>query len=54
MSSPPYRHGKSPVEYRVTEPVIIRVFSDTAGETHFEEIPLPGETRRSDVSASVA
>ena len=54
MSSPPYRHGKSPVEYRVTEPVIIRVFSDAAGESHIEEIRLPGETRRSDVSASVA
>jgi hypothetical protein len=54
VSSPPFRHSTSPVECRVTEPVIIRVFSDAAGETHFEEIRLPGETRRSDVSASVA
>jgi hypothetical protein len=56
MSSPPYRQGKSPVEWmdRVTEPVILRVFSDAAGETHFGEIRLPGETRQSEMSASVA
>ena len=38
----------------LTEPVIIRIFSDAAGETHFGEIRLPGGTRRSEASASVA
>ena len=47
MPSPPYHHGTSSVE-PLTEPVIIRIFSDAAGETHFGEIRLPGGTRQSE------
>lgn len=36
------------------EPVILRIFSDAEGETHFEETRLAGETRQSEVSTSVA
>ncbi|MER5185316.1 hypothetical protein ABT009_44795 [Streptomyces sp. NPDC002896] len=39
---------------RNTQPVILRVYSDAAGESHFEEIRIPGRRRRSDVSTSVA
>jgi hypothetical protein len=38
----------------VIEPVIIRVFSDADGETHFDEIRLPGESRQSAVSTAIA
>jgi hypothetical protein len=38
----------------VAEPVIIRVFSDAEGESHFDEIRLPGESRQSAVSTAVA
>jgi hypothetical protein len=38
----------------VTEPVIIRVFSDADGETHFDEIRLPGNARQSAVSTAIA
>ena len=38
----------------VTQPVIIRVFSDADGETHFDEIRLPGESRQSTVSTAIA
>ncbi len=36
------------------QPVILRVFSDAAGESHFEEVRIPGGRRRSNVSTSVA
>jgi quercetin dioxygenase-like cupin family protein len=36
------------------EPVILRVFTDTAGQSRFEDIRLPGASRRSEVSTSVA
>ncbi|MGR6974909.1 hypothetical protein ACU639_35810 [Streptomyces cynarae] len=36
------------------EPVVLRVFTDEAGESRFEEIRLPGDRRRSEVSTSVA
>ncbi|MEV6338853.1 hypothetical protein AB0M12_29575 [Nocardia vinacea] len=38
----------------VTEPVIIRVYSDDAGETHFDDIRLPGNIRQSAVSTAMA
>lgn len=38
----------------VTHPVIIRVFSDADGETHFDEIRLSGESRQSAVSTAIA
>ncbi|MEV0640961.1 hypothetical protein AB0I77_39770 [Streptomyces sp. NPDC050619] len=39
---------------RNTQPVILRVYSDAAGESRFEEIRIPGRRRRSEVSTSVA
>ncbi|MFI5801090.1 hypothetical protein [Streptomyces sp. NPDC051677] len=36
------------------EPVILRVFTDEAGQSRFGEIRLPGGKRRSEVSTSVA
>ncbi|MFH8662340.1 hypothetical protein [Streptomyces afghaniensis] len=36
------------------QPVILRVYSDAAGESHLEDIRMPGGHRRSDVSTSVA
>ena len=38
----------------VTEPVIIRAFEDEYGESHLEEIRLPGESRQSAVSTAIA
>ncbi len=36
------------------EPVVLRVFTDEAGQSRFEEIRLPGGSRQSEVSTSVA
>ena len=36
------------------QPFILRVYNDAAGESHFEEVRIPGRHRRSDVSTSVA
>src|SRR6476469_160111 len=36
------------------EPILLRVFRDADGETHFDNVRLAGETRRSTVSTSIA
>jgi hypothetical protein len=36
------------------EPVVLRVFTDETGQSRFEEIRLPGGSRRSEVSTAVA